>query len=322
MNSTIDFRHQPSHDERYDEEYAGLPVAHAPWPEEDGPQPEAGSVAWRLCASDWDDDPDDIREALDWFFNHVDTAKVTAMVIGNWGWCYEDGPEFVIDRLAKDAYRLPALRSLFFGAITPDEAEISWIQQSDITPLMKEFPKLERLEVRGGTNLALDPVQHMSLRILRVETGGLESALVRSVAASDLPALELLELWFGSENYGGDTTIADLAPILGGDRLPALRHLRLQNADFQDDIAAAMAGAPIVDRLESLSLSMGSLTDAGAESLLTGQPLTHLRRLDLSHHYLSDAMMTQLTDALPGVELVLSGQRKPWRERRYVAVSE
>ncbi|MEU6722020.1 STM4015 family protein [Nonomuraea sp. NPDC046802] len=321
--STIDYRDQPSHYERYDEEYAGLPVTTVPWSEEDGPQPEAGSVAWRLHATEWDDDvpSDDIREVLDWFFDHVDTTKVTAIVVGNWE-CTDIDSEIVVQRLSAEAARLPALRSLFFGAIPPEEAEISWIEQSDITPLLEAFPKLEHLEVRGGTGLALQPVRHESLRTLRIETGGLPGAVVRGVAAGDLPALEFLEFWFGIAEYGGDTTTADLAPIMTGERLPALRHLRLQNAEFQDDIAAAIAGAPVVARLESLNLSMGSLTDAGAESLLSGQPLTHLRRLDLSHHYLSDAMMTRLTEALPDMELVLANQRKTDDDWRYVAVSE
>ncbi|MFC4011638.1 STM4015 family protein [Nonomuraea purpurea] len=318
----IDYRHQPSHHERYDQEYAGLPVAHVLWEEEDGPHPEAGAAAWRLHASVWDDDvPSFIDEVLNWFFDHVDTTQVTAVVVGNWGECTDIDSQIVVQRLSAEAARLPALRSLFFGAIPPEEAEISWIQQSDLTMLLEAFPRLERLEVRGGEGLALRPVRHESLRVLRIETGGLPSTVVRSVAVSDLPALELLELWFGVNGYGGDATAADLAPIMSGDRLPALHHLRLQNAEFQDDIAAAVAGAPIVARLESLNLSMGVLTDTGAESLLSGQPLTHLRRLSLNHHFLSDALMTRLTDALPDVELILTNQRKN-DEWRYVAVSE
>ncbi|MEU6722021.1 STM4015 family protein [Nonomuraea sp. NPDC046802] len=317
MSSTIDFRHQPSHYERYDKEYAGLPVAHVPWTDKDGPQPEAGSVAWRLYANEWNHDAlDDITEVLDWFFEHVDTAKVTAIVVGNWN-NTDTGSEVVVRRLSAEAARLPALRSLFFGAIAQEEYEISWIRQSDITPLLEAFPQLERLEVRGGTALDLRPVRHESLRVLRIETGGLPSTVVRSVADSDLPALELMELWFGDDGYGGDATAADLSPIMRGDRLPALRHLRLQNGEFQDDIAVAIAGAPIVAQLESLSLSMGVFTDVGAEALLTGQPLTHLRRLDLHHHDISDAMMRRLSEALAGVEVDLSEQEAP-----YVAVSE
>ncbi|WP_043616549.1 STM4015 family protein [Nonomuraea candida] len=317
--------HRPSHRDTYTETYAGLPVACAYEIEDDEPTPlpDPASVAWRFEASEWNDDaPESISESFDWFFENVDPAKVQAIVIGEWEECYDTDSAPIIARLAENAGRLPALRSLFLGAITPEQAEISWIQQSDITPLLEAFPRLERLEVRGGTGLRLAPVRHESLRVLRFETGGLPAGVVRAVGGSDLPALEHLELWFGVEEYGGDATTADCAAILSGERLPALRHLGLQNSPFADELAAAVAGAPVVARLESLSLSMGSLGDEGAAALLSGQPLTHLRWLDLDHHYLSTAMMERLAGALPGVEVRLSEPSDRDEDWRYVQVSE
>ncbi|PZG01534.1 cytoplasmic protein [Nonomuraea aridisoli] len=300
-----------------------MPVAFAPFPEDERPRPPADAVAWRLRASEWQDDaPDHFAESLDWFFEHVETEKVRAIVVGEWEECYESDSAPIIARLVAERDRLPALRSLFLGAIAQEEAEISWIQQSDITPLLEAFPKLERLEVRGGTGLALQPVRHESLRVLRFETGGLPGHVVRAVGDCDLPALEHLELWLGVEEYGGDATIPDCAAVLSGARLPSLRHLGLQDSEMQDDIAAAVASAPVVARLEWLDLSMGVLTDVGAEALLSGQPLTHLRTLDLSHHYLSDEMMRRLPESLPGVRVILDDLQKPDGEWRYVAVSE
>jgi hypothetical protein len=151
---------------------------------------------------------------------------------------------------------------------------------------------------------------------------------VRAVGACDLPALEHLELWLGVERYGGDATVADLAPVLAGGRFRRLRHLGLQDSEIQDEIAAALAAAPVLAQLESLSLAMGTLTDAGAEALLGGQPLTHLKRLDLHHHFLGDAMLDRFRDLFGacGVEVDLSEQETPARwndeEWRYVAVSE
>ncbi|TMR09272.1 leucine-rich repeat domain-containing protein [Nonomuraea zeae] len=244
------------------------------------------------------------------------------MVIGEWEECYSDDSAPIVRRLAENADRLPELRSLFLGAISPEQSEISWIQQSDITPLLEAYPKLERLEVRGGTGLRLRPVRHESLRILRMETGGLPGEVVRGVSGSDLPALEHLELWFGVGAYGGDATAADCAGLLSGTGLPRLRHLGLQNSEIADEIAAAVATAPIVGRLETLSLSMGAMGDVGAEALLSGQPLTHLRRLDLSHHFMSGAMTARVKAALPGVEVVLHETGDSDGDRRYVAVSE
>ncbi|WP_176611338.1 hypothetical protein [Actinomadura sp. WMMB 499] len=77
---------------------------------------------------------------------------------------------------------------------------------------------------------------------------------------------------------------------------------------------------------------MGTLTDRGAEPLLSGQPLTHLRKLDLDGHYLSEAMQDRLETALPGVDLALApsidhtGEEFPWEDAEdrglYIAVQE
>jgi hypothetical protein len=91
----------------------------------------------------------------------------------------------------------------------------------------------------------------------------------------------------------------------------------------------------VLARLEELDLSLGALGDEGAAALLAGQPLTHLKRLDLHHHFMSEDMMQRLWAALPGVEVNLDEQEVPrtWRRQgpdgpgeleswRYVAVSE
>lgn len=302
-------------------EFAGLPVADY---SVDGAAGEdakdVGRYAWRVF-TEFESSPFD--EVFAAFLDEVDAAQVTALLIGYWGASYDDNVADPVELLVKAKGRLPALRALFLGDMVMEESEISWIEHSDITPLLTAFPRLERLGVRGSAGLVLEPVRAEHLRELRMESGGLPSAVVRAVGASDLPNLEHLELWLGVENYGGDATVADLAPILGGERLPSLRHLGLQNAEIQDEVAAAVASAPIVARLESLSLSMGTMTDVGAEALLSGQPLTHLRELDLRHHYLSDAMMERLRAALPGVEVDLDEQEtEDADDWRYVEVSE
>jgi hypothetical protein len=283
------------------------------------PLPPAASAAWRV-ATVFEEAPFDKVFAR--FLEHVDTSQVTSLVIGYWGASYDANTVEPVGVLVEAADRLPNLRALFLGDIVMEESEISWIEHSDITPLFTAFPGLRRFEVRGAQGLAVDPIRSQTLRVLRFESGGLPSAVVRSVAASELPNLEHLDLWLGVDDYGGDATVADLAPILGGERLPALRRLGLEDSQIQDEVAAAVAGAPIVARLESLSLAMGLLTDEGAEALLSGQPLTHLKRLDLHHHFLSDRMVERMRAALPGVAVDLSEQEKPDRDWRYVAVSE
>ncbi|MEV8634529.1 STM4015 family protein [Streptosporangium sp. NPDC051023] len=309
--------------------YAGLPITPVPKRGEPLPQdlPAPEAAAWRI--GHWeDDDGQEFEAAFRHFVATLDTAKVAALIVGNWGGAYNNSSAKAIGLLTEHADRFPALRSLFFGAMASEECEISWIQQSDVTPLLTAFPLLERLEVRGGSGLLLRPVRHDNLRVLRFETGGLPASVVRAVGDSEFPALEYLALWLGTSEYGGDSAVADLETILSGERLPVLRHLGLQDSEIQDEVAAAVASAPVVARLESLSLSMGVLGDEGAEALLSGQPLTHLKRLDLHHHYLTDPMVDKVRAAFAGsgVEVDLSEQEEPDEDEdddwRYVAVSE
>lgn len=293
--------------------------------------PEPGAVAWRLDVGWQEDRP----FSLVWgeFVETVDTAEVRALIIGPW---WEDEYESIEETLrlvAADAGRFPGLRALFIADVIGEECEVSWLEMSDITPVLKAFPSLEELGVRGGghsedSSLGLTPLRHDRLRVLRFESGGLPREVVRAVGASELPALEHLEFWFGADEYGGDTTLEDLAPVLSGERFPRLRHLGLQNSESQDAIAAAVATAPVVARLESLSLSMGVLTDAGARALLTSESLTRLGLLDLRHNYLTAPVEEQLRSALEPHGVRIESERgESWTdsggdERFYVAVSE
>ncbi len=286
-----------------------------------GDLPEPGTVAWRLAVQYGSEGGFDAVWSA--FLEAVDPTSVRALLLGPW-WVRDYVP--VTDALARivaAADRFPALEALFIADVSYEDCEISWLEMSDVTPVLKAFPGLTDLVVRGGTMLRLDPVRHERLTNLRFETGGLPDDVVRGVAASELPALESLELWFGVDEYGGDATIDDVAPILAGTRLPALRHLGLENSEFQDEIAAAVAHAPVVAQLTSLSLAMGVLSDEGAAALLDGQPLTHLKHLDLHHHYLSEAMQERVRQSLPGVEVDLSdAEEDDEDEWRYVEVSE
>jgi hypothetical protein len=144
------------------------------------------------------------------------------------------------------------------------------------------------------------------------------------VARAELPTLEHLELWLGTSSYGGNAEVEDLAPIFDGSRFPRLRYLGLRDSEIADEIATAVAQAPILERIEVLDLSLGTLGDQGAAALLTSPAIGKLKLLDLHHNYLSDEMV----DRLYTLEIELdAGDRQTAeqygdREWRYVAVSE
>ncbi|WP_320068533.1 STM4015 family protein [Micromonospora sp. RTGN7] len=306
--------------------FAGHPVVEVP---ADGPLPTVDEpTAWRIAVTDWDRGVEhqpspEFREAFDRFLDRAGES-VEALVIGSWGYAaFNVAP---IAQLCEAAPRLPNLKALFLGDIGSEECEISWMRVGDVSPLLTAYPGLEVLRVRGGEDFRFTPVRHERLRQLEVESGGLPAEFVRAVLDSELPALDELELWLGTPDYGGETTVADLAPLLAGERFPALRRLGLCNSEIADDIAEALAAAPVVKRLEALDLSLGTLGDRGALALAGGQPLTHLAKLDLSHHYASEATVAAVRAALPGVWVDLSDPQEEevyeGETYRYTTVSE
>lgn len=276
-----------------------------------------GSVAWRLRAEEpgyHQRTAQTLSEYLDEFERLVPRDEVRALVVGH----VEDEARVtgnLLDELVGRVFAYTGLRSLFFGDVTREENEISWIEHGDLGPLLTALPYLTAFTVRGGSaGLDLTITEPHGLRSLTVQSGGLRPEVVRTVCAAPLPEVEHLELWLGAEEYAGEhTTEADLAPLLSGTAFPKLRSLGLRNAENADDCVAALAEAPVTGSLTELDLSLGALTDRGARILLDTPVFHGLRRLDLHHHYLSEEMADRLGAALTasGVEHDLSGRLEP-----------
>jgi hypothetical protein len=301
--------------------FAGLPVKKVRATMD--PPDDPGGCAWRLTTN-YDGGSSRFTKRFESLVNAPWAGEVKAIVLGDWGDANDDGPP--LEKFIEAADKFTALRALFLGEMTEEESEVSWINQSDVAPLLAAYPRLEILRVRGGEGLEINPVRHESLRELAFETGGLPTAVVGGIGESDLPALAHLELWLGTDNYGGDVTVEDLDVVLSGARWPQLSYLGLRDSEIADQVAEALAGAPVVGRLSNLDLSLGMLSDVGAGALLAGQPLTHLRKLDLHHHFLGAQMMDRLRGELEvaGVELDLSQARGADTDpdERFISVSE
>src|SRR5262249_12656041 len=155
----------------------------------------------------------------------------------------------IVEALVAGRAKLPNLRALFLGDIIGEECEVSWIHQSDVGPLLKAHPALEEFRVRGSDNLTFGKLKHKALKHPAIETGGMPVALVREICAATLPELEHLELWLGTPRYGGDATPRHLRPILSGQKFPKLRYLGLRDSEIADQVAAAVARAPVLERI-------------------------------------------------------------------------
>jgi hypothetical protein len=223
-------------------EFAGKPVVG--W-EPGGPLDDPADVAYRISVS-WDESEAG-RRWTDKFARFLDdpaSGRATAIIVGPWeqvGVGDEPTADRIVAALASARDRLPALTALFVGEIISEESEISWIEQTDVSPLFNAYPRLEHFAVRGGNNLRLGAPRHDHLKVLVVEAGGLPRQVVHEVAAAQLPELRHLELWLGTEHYGADTTMDDLAPILSGNLFPKLEYLGLRDSEMADEVAATVA---------------------------------------------------------------------------------
>jgi hypothetical protein len=252
------------------------------------------------------------------FLDDPSSSRVYGIVIGFWR---DDASASVVEALVAARDRLPKLRAIFLGDILSEECEISWIRQSDISPLFAAYPQMEHLCVRGADGLRLGSLKHDRLKSLVIQSGGLGANVVREVAAADLPELEHLELWLGTDGYGGDATVADLAPILDGESFPKLKYLGLRDSQIADDIARAVATSPMIERIRVLDLSMGALTDEGAAALLTSPAIARLEKLDVRRHFCSEEMTVKLQSL--GIEVDASERQEVYGDDvRYVAVDE
>ncbi|PRQ06179.1 WGR domain-containing protein [Enhygromyxa salina] len=223
--------------------------------------------------------------------------------------------------------KLENLRALFIGDFEyPDENEISWVAVGNVAKVLPVVPRLRSLRLRGA-EIKLGVLDHPTLEWLTIETGGLPSGAVASVGSCKLPQLTRMEVWFGRDEYGGNGKCSQLTGLFGGAGLPKLEHLGLQNSEFQDDIAIALAKSKLLAQLTSVDLSMGTMHEPGARAILANaDKFSKLRSLDLSDNYIPDDLCAQLRTAL-GEVVMIGEQREPddWgdgEDRYYSSVGE
>lgn len=247
-------------------------------------------------------------DLLEELASSAEGAELTSLIIGDWGGSYENDSSETVEALVRLKASFPKLRKLFIGDMSFEECEVSWIMQSNLSPLLSAYPALASLTIKGGSGLELDPAQHEQLEELVIISGGLSREVLSSIHKGSFPKLKKLELYLGVEDYGFDGGLADVLKLIEPGLFPELTYLGLKNSELQDDIAIALAEAPILDQLQTLDISSGTLSDTGAEALLHSTKINKLQFINMSYHYMSDAMMTRWKQS--GLPVDISDQQE------------
>ncbi|NET37489.1 MAG: YegP family protein [Cyanothece sp. SIO1E1] len=262
-----------------------------------------------------------IVNLLDKLVKLPDADKIDTLVIGAWGEAYEKSADFILDKLIELKDGLKSLKHLFVGDMTYEESEISWIIQGNYTDFWQHFPELETFGVKGGGSLTFGKVKLPKLKHIVIETGGLAKEIIEDLNRSDLPDLEYLEIWLGTDEYGCTIEISHLRPILDC-KFPKLKYLGLKNYYQADEMAQALQGAPTLEGIKILDISMGTMSDVGAKALYENEALLELEHINGRYHFISDEWMQKLADKFSAQNINLADQGPVDEDYTYVEIGE
>jgi len=258
-----------------------------------------------------------VAEIVGLLFAHPSGRRVTRLDLGING---DDEPLDNVIEVIAGGGAPPTLRALLLGDYNDEQRMISYFEVGRLAPLWR-VTSLREVVVHGVFDVGT--IDHPLLEHVEFQTGGLSPASAQAIAVARWPRLRHLDIWYGDPNYGGDATIVDVRPLLARTDLPELIHLGLKNAAFTDEICSQLATSPLMPQLHELDLSLGTMSDAGAEALAAAaEAFPKLARLDVSDNYLGDAAIAVLRRAFPAVALTIGEQRDGDEDDRFPSVGE
>ncbi len=236
--------------------------------------------------------------------------KLNMITVGCWGESYDNPVQEILDVFVENKEKFSNIGYLFVGDMDYEECEVSWIEQGSYNALLKAWPQLKSLTIKGSQNLELGIMKHDNLESLKIICGGLPKSVLNDIRQSELPNLKELNLYIGVENYGFDGDIEDIAAVINNPSLKKLQYLGLGDSEIQDEIVKRVMELPLPGTLTALDFSNGTLSDIGGQCLLNHQDkLKNLKLLNLSYNFLSDKMVQKL-EQLPIEKIDLSNRQK------------
>ena len=231
---------------------------------------------------------------------------------------------------------MPNLKALFIGDSASCNNTDSRIYLCNLSLLLKAYPNLKLLHVRGrigytenplfkvksnqevvqirsrvdGSEVKINPLKHKRLKTLIIETLDLTDSHIAEICQSEFPSLEYLELWLGRRHT--EKAVQILKPIFSGQSCPNLAYLGLISSEFTDALAKAVAKSSIVERLRILDLRRGTLGNRGAMALLDSPAINRLHTLNVSENLIPQNMVEKLSQL--NCQLIAGGQ---FRDRYY-----
>lgn len=208
----------------------------------------------------------------------------------------------------------PALRNLDLGAARSGDFAALWPALPGLRALRLFGDRLtpEQLAAAGAALPALERL---------VVAGSVEREHLTAMTQLRWPALRALELELGTES-GRLPDAADLATLVDGTALPALRELTLSGCPEGDELLEALAASPLLRQLERLDLSRGTVGERGARALLAEPGALASLSLVLDENFVPRELADALGAALR--ELSVEGQRDDGGDpsRRYAMTVE
>ena len=219
------------------------------------------------------------------------------------------------------------VRTLQFG----DEVDVdldtydSGTQYDHLAPVVAAMPRIETLRIFGHIYFQEEGEADLRKIFSMPSLGSLRelqlyhmhriplAALAENPSVTKLETLLCFPHSFGGE-LGQTTAVqpSDVEALVRSPRLTSLKHLQVRCCNGGDAMAKEIVYSGILDRLETLDLRHGEITDEGAALFARPKASWTLRRLDVANNPISPTVVQSLRDALPTVNA-----DDPPRNRRY-----